>query len=82
VLIHAKHGRHMLRATLASLEEQLDPQVFLRVHRAAILNINEVEQVRDDGRLTVVLSNGSEIVVSRARRRHVEPTLLARARRS
>jgi two-component system LytT family response regulator len=80
VLIHSKRGRHMLRATLASLEERLDPQLFLRVHRAAIVNIDEVRQVRDDGRLVVVLSNGSEVTVSRSRRRHVEPALLPRFR--
>jgi two-component system LytT family response regulator len=70
----------MLRATLASLEGRLDPQVFLRIHRAAIVNVNEIRDVRDDGRLVVVLSSGAEVVVSRSRRRHVEPALLPRFR--
>ena len=80
VLIHSRRGRHMLRATLASLEGRLDPQVFLRIHRAAIVNVNEIRAVRDDGRLVVVLSNGAEVIVSRSRRRHVEPVLLPRFR--
>jgi two-component system LytT family response regulator len=78
VLIHSKHGRHMIRATLASLEERLDPRVFVRVHRAAIVNVDEVREARDDERLMLVLSNGSQVPVSRSRRRHVEPLVLPR----
>ena len=70
----------MIRATLASLEERLDPHQFVRVHRAAIVNIDEVREVRDEGGLVVVLSNGSSVPVSRSRRRHVEPRLLPRLR--
>jgi two-component system LytT family response regulator len=80
VLVHAKRGRHMIRATLASLEERLDPRVFLRVHRAAIVNRDEIREVRDDGHLVIQLSNGAEVAVSRSRRRHVEPALLPHIR--
>ena len=79
VLIHSKRGRHMIRATLASLEEKLDPQVFVRVHRAAIVNVDEVREARDEERLMLILSNGSQVPVSRSRRRHVEPLVLPRA---
>ena len=82
VLVHAKRGRHMIRATLASLEERLDPQVFLRVHRTALVNVMEVSELRDEDRLVLVLSNGSRVPVSRSRRRHVEPILLPRLRPS
>jgi len=78
VLIHSKRGRHMIRATLASLEERLDPRVFVRVHRAAIVNVDEVREARDNERLMLVLSNGSQVPVSRSRRRHVEPLVLPR----
>jgi two-component system LytT family response regulator len=79
VLIHSKRGRHMIRATLASLEEKLDPQVFVRVHRAAIVNVDEVREARDEERLMLILSNGSQVPVSRSRRRHIEPLVLPRA---
>jgi two-component system, LytTR family, response regulator len=82
VLVHSKRGRHMVRAALSSLEERLDPQVFLRVHRAAIVNVAEVQEVRDEERLTLVLSDGSRVAVSRSRRRHVEPLVLPRLRSS
>jgi two-component system, LytTR family, response regulator len=81
VLVHSKRGRHMVRAALSSLEERLDPHVFLRVHRAAIVNVAEVQEVSDDGRLVLLLSDGSRVAVSRSRRRHVEPMLLPRLRK-
>jgi two-component system LytT family response regulator len=80
VLVHSKRVRHMVRVALASLEERLDPSVFLRVHRAAIVNADEVREIRDDGRLILRLSDGAEVTVSRSRRRHVEPVLIPRLR--
>jgi two-component system, LytTR family, response regulator len=78
VLVHARSGRHMVRATLASFEERLDPQRFVRVHRAAIVNATEVREVHDAGGLLLVLSDGSHVPVSRSRRRQVEPLMLPR----
>jgi len=82
VLVHSTRGRHLVRATLASFEDRLDPQGFLRVHRAAIVNIAQIREVREDGGLVLVLSDGSQVAVSRSRRRHVEPVLLPRFRTS
>ena len=77
VLVHTRHGRHMVRAPLASFEGRLDPQRFVRVHRAAIVNIHDVREVHDAGGLLLVLSDGSHVPVSRARRRQVEPLILS-----
>ena len=82
VRVHAKSGRQMLRVTLTHLEERLDPKVFLRVHRTAIVNINEVVEVRDEGGLVLLLSSGAFVPVSRSRRRDVEPILRPRLRQS
>jgi two-component system LytT family response regulator len=80
VLIHSKSGRHMIRTTLASLEERLDPQKYLRVHRAAIVNIDEVRELKELGGLVLGLSNGARVAVSRSRRQRVEEVLLPRIR--
>jgi two-component system LytT family response regulator len=80
VRVHSARGRHLLRVTLSHLEERLDPKVFLRVHRAAIVNIAEVVELRDEERLVLVLSNGARVPVSRSRRRSVEPILRPRLR--
>jgi two-component system LytT family response regulator len=66
----------MVRAPLASFEQRLDPQRFVRVHRAAIVSIQDVREVHDAGGLLLVLSDGSQVPVSRARRRQVEPLML------
>ena len=75
VLVHTRRGRHMVRTPLASFEERLDPQRFVRVHRAAIVNVQDVREVHDVGGLLLVLSDGSQVPVSRSRRRQVEPLL-------
>jgi DNA-binding LytR/AlgR family response regulator len=56
--------------------------VFLRVHRAALVNVMEVSEVRDEDHLVLVLSTGSRVPVSRSRRRDVEGILLPRLRTS
>ena len=80
VLFHSKHGRHMVRASLASLEQRLDPARFLRVHRTAIVNVDEICSVHDRGGLVLTLSDGAEIAVSRSRRPAVEPIVRPRLR--
>jgi two-component system LytT family response regulator len=80
VLVHSKRGRHMIRATLASLGERLDPHLFLRVHRTALVNVMEVSEVRDEDQFVLLLSNGARVPVSRSRRREVESVLLPRLR--
>lgn len=80
--VHARTGRHLVRVTLLSLEARLDPKQFLRVHRAAIVNIDEVREIIDGGAMQVVLSDGTRVPVSRARRRKVEAVLAPRLRQS
>ena len=80
VLVHSKQGRHLVRATLASFEQRLDPRVFLRVHRTAIVNVDEVRTIHDGGRLVLSLSDGTEVAVSRSRRSHVEPLIRPKLR--
>jgi len=61
---------HLFRETMAHLEEKLDPQIFLRVHRSSIVNLQYVKEVRTDadGESTVVLVNGQKIAMSRSYR--------------
>jgi two-component system LytT family response regulator len=80
VLVHTKQGRHLVRTSLAALEQRLDPRRFVRVHRTAIVNVDEVRSVHDAGRLMLSLSNGAEVGVSRSRRAQVEPVVRPRLR--
>ena len=80
VLIHSKQGRHMVRASLASLEQRLDPQRFRRVHRTAIVNVDEIRTMHDSGGLRLTLSDGSDVAVSRSRRAQIDQLLRPRLR--
>jgi two-component system, LytTR family, response regulator len=76
--IHSDRGRHLVRTPLATLEAQLNPRDFLRVHRGAIVNVQKVTEVREAGGMTVVLADGTEVPVSRSRRAAVEAYVLSR----
>jgi two-component system LytT family response regulator len=71
--IHVRGQRHLLRESLASLEERLEPSRFVRVHRSAIVNLAQVREIRARvaGDSIVVLRDGTELPLSRRRRDHV-----------
>jgi len=77
--VHARHGRHLIRESLASLEQRLDSSRFLRAHRSAIVNVDRVrEMTSDQGETLLVLSDGVRIPVSRRRRAQVTRALRRR----
>ena len=70
--IHARHGRHLIRESLASLEQRLDRNRFVRTHRSAIVNVNRVGEVKkEEGETLLVLRDGTRIPVSRRRRARI-----------
>jgi len=68
VRICTEADKHLLRETMSHLEEKLDPQMFLRVHRSAIVNLQYLKEVRTEpsGEFTVVLVNGQKVAMSRS----------------
>ena len=63
-----REGEFLIRLALSELAAQLDPEVFWQVHRATIVNMNEVASTRRDmgGRVFVRLKDGqTELPVSR-----------------
>jgi hypothetical protein len=78
VMIHSSGGNHPVRASIASLEQRLGPAVFVRTHRAAIVNLGHVRQVSDRDGLCLTLSDGSTVGVSRARKQQMEAVLQSR----
>ena len=80
VTIHSTRGNHLVRASLTSLEGRLAPETFVRTHRMAIVNLTHVRETQDRDGLRLVLSEGTQVGVSRSRRSHVESLLAPRLR--
>jgi two-component system LytT family response regulator len=68
--VHAKGDEFLLSRSLSSLECELDPKRFFRVHRSAIVNATHVREIRStgDGRYNVFLHGGQALPVGRSRR--------------
>jgi two-component system, LytTR family, response regulator len=75
-LIHAGRERHRVRQTLGALESRLGSE-FARVHRSAIVRLDQVREVRTDGagETILVLRDGAVLRVSRRRAAAVKARL-------
>jgi two-component system, LytTR family, response regulator len=69
VIAHEANARHVLHLSLSRLDERLDPRRFSRVHRAHIVNLDQVRAFKRDagGNLEAELLDGARVPVSRAR---------------
>jgi DNA-binding LytR/AlgR family response regulator len=64
VLLHTHIRSHLLRTTMASLEEKLAGTRLVRVHRSAFVRPDKVSEVKRANRsLTLVLADGSHVQV-------------------
>jgi two-component system LytT family response regulator len=80
-LVTHDRKEYLVRTPLDQLERELDPAVFIRVHRSAIVSLGEVRGTeRTTHRSTViVLRDGTRVPVSRSRRESVLQALGAGA---
>jgi two-component system, LytTR family, response regulator len=77
VRICTENESHLLREPIGRLEEKLDPQIFLRVHRSSIVNLQFVKEVRTEntGESVVILLNGQRLSMSRSYRSRINEWL-------
>jgi two-component system LytT family response regulator len=70
VRIHAGKSSYHLLGTIGSLEAQLDPKTFRRIHRATIVNIDCIRELQPwfNGCYRVILHSGAELSLSRGYR--------------
>lgn len=70
VQLHIGGKTHLLRGTIASLEAQLNPNMFLRIHRSSLVNIDRVKELKPHrhGNYQLILSDGTVLELSRRRR--------------
>lgn len=74
VTMHAGGHQYLLREPLADLQKALDPAVFFRVHRSAIVNLARIREIHPmfHGDSVLVLDDGSQVKLSRSRREDFE----------
>lgn len=74
VKLHRGANTLMLRESLASVEANLDPNAFIRVHRGAIVNIARIKEVQPwfSGAAVLILTTGQRLTVSRSYRKQFE----------
>ena len=67
VRIHAAGKGHLLRETMAAMEDRLDPATFVRIHRSAIVNVDRIRELRpySSREYVVILRDGTRLRLSR-----------------
>ena len=72
--VHANGSTHVLRGTMKNLEELLDPEIFVRVHRSAIVNRHRVTAMRPhrNGEYFLALDGDTELKLSRKYKGNIE----------
>jgi two-component system LytT family response regulator len=80
VRLHVGGASHLIRSTAASIEPQLDPRAFIRIHRRYIVNVERIVEVQPwfAGDAVAVLRNGAKLRVSRTYRERLHARLGAR----
>ena len=77
ISIHTGKKSHLLRETISNLEAQLDPRLFVRIHRSAIVNIARVQELQPwtHGEYHVILHDGTQLTLSRNYRENLQSVL-------
>lgn len=72
--IHAAGNTYVLRGTMKHLEEVLNPETFVRIHRSAIVNRHQVTSMRShrNGEYFLQLGGDTELKLSRKYKKSVE----------
>ena len=74
VELHVGERRYVIREAMQTLEDRLDPNRFMRVHRSVIVRLDLVEALHRDGGgdYELHLKGGARLRVSRSRREALE----------
>jgi two-component system LytT family response regulator len=68
VRLHARGRAHLVRDTLSNVQARLDPAVFVRVHRSAIINVDRVAALEPyfHGEYVITMTDGAKLTSSRS----------------
>jgi two-component system LytT family response regulator len=75
--LHVGVRTHLLRRSMADLEQDLDPRIFCRIHRSTIVNLDRIQglELNDDGEYEVLIENGARLRLSRRYRKQLQSRL-------
>jgi two-component system, LytTR family, response regulator len=75
--LHVGAKTHLLRRSLAELEQELNENMFCRIHRSTIVNLERVRglEVNREGEYEVLLERGNRLRLSRRYRKQLESRL-------
>jgi two-component system, LytTR family, response regulator len=77
VSLHVGARTHLLRRSMAELEQVLDKNAFCRIHRSAIVKLERVRrlELNESGEYDVLLNNGTKLRLSRRYRKELQSRL-------
>ena len=83
VYLHSEQGRFMLSETLSSFSIHLPQELFIRVHRSALVNSQRIQKViqKPNKLYALVMQNGQTIPIARSRK-DLLPVLIRYAKQS
>jgi two-component system, LytTR family, response regulator len=74
VKLHVGNDSHLIRETMNAVETKLSPDMFVRIHRCHIVNIEQVRELQPwfNGEYVVFLKNGTRLTLSRGYRERLQ----------
>ncbi len=77
VLLHTATDSHLINESMSDLEQRLDPQHFLRIHRSTIVNVHRIKELvpHFNGEYFVVLDKQTKLKLSRSYRENARRIL-------
>ena len=77
VRLHVGRDSHLMRETMTAMEEKLDPDRFMRIHRSTIVNLDRVKEVQPwtKGEYVVIMRDGTRLIMSRRYRERLNDRL-------
>jgi two-component system LytT family response regulator len=81
VRIHNGARKHHLRGTISGMEQQLQDERFVRIHRSTIVNVDRIREMQplSYGEYAVILHDGTRLTLSRSFRERVFSLLMIAA---
>jgi two-component system LytT family response regulator len=83
VAVHSRGKTYLMRGPLSTIVQNLDPRVFVRVHRSIVANMEQIVELQRDrnGLATLLLRDGTRLSIGRRRYEEIHQQLGSRTAR-